>query len=614
VEWKVTRTVTERPYIVQYQESDWHFVERLCADEGIYYWFDLAEDATKLVFSDDSTTAPDMAGGAEIPYRDSANLDAAGDSVSEVKAGAILASDATRIIDYNPEKPKLALDSKAKADKGLFEVYDYPGRFAVPGEGDARAKRMLEALRAERSLLHGLTASARMRAGQLFEVVDHPVATLNGKLFCLSMAYHAAVSFTEGERGDVAQGLTAEWTSIPQSVPFRMRSTAPVRMTGGPQTGVVCGPPGKELYLDDTGRERVQFYWDRVGQKDDKASTPMRVGQLPMGGSMVRPRVGWEVLVAHDEGNVDAPGILNHLYDGQYPVPYPLPANKTRTAWQTATTPGGGSSNEIRFEDKAGSEEMFLNASKDMNVVVGDNKDKKVGNNHAHEVGANHDIKVGSNDVVEVKVDQEVSVGAMESLTVTGSRTVGVTGSSSSTIGATRMLTATMGHSIDANGGRTMTVGGAMMSVACLGVSRAVLGSLSVTVGGAWLSAAVAGMGHVTGGASAETVGGAKICAAGKDTGISVRGAAAVTVGGAHITAAGGDLAESAGGSMRMTVGGAILANATSIDIEAESEIVVQVGGATLTIKSSSVELKAPALASPGAIVAKKGGKIHHNP
>src|SRR6185436_264741 len=116
----------------------------------------------------------------------------------------------------------------------------------------------------------------------------------------------------------------------------------------------------------------VQHYWDREGKRDDKASTWMRVGQFPLGGSMILPRIGWDMLIGHHEGDIDRPAVVTHLYDGEHPVPYALPANKTRTAFQTATSPGGGSTNEMRFEDKAGSEEIFLNASKDMNVVVGD--------------------------------------------------------------------------------------------------------------------------------------------------------------------------------------------------------------------------------------------------
>ena len=617
VEWK-TKSYPARPHTAQYRESDWAFIERLCADEGIYYWFDMSDDATKLVFADDSSNAPEIEGGAAIPFRDDMRMRAETDCVTQVKTQVQIGSDAVMVTDYDHANPKLALNGHAtqKDTPGKLEIYDFPGYFETEAAGKARAELILESLRAGLMRVSGVSGGLRVSAGRLLKVVDHPNDSISDmELFCRDVIYEAKQSFSSsGGDNDQEVGLRTVWTCIPKADKCRMPMVGLTRSAGGPQTGVVCGPPGEEVHTDKNGMIRVQFYWDRGGKKDDKASTPMRVGQVPMGNSMVLPRVGWDLLVEHHEGDIDVPFIVSHLFDGQFKVPYALPANKTRTAWQTATTPGGGSANEVRFEDKKGSEEMFLNASKDMKVTVGDSKDEKVGNNHSHQIGANHDIKVGASHTVGVKADQQVSIGAAEMLTVSGSHSTQIVGANSETIGAARTMTVTGGHKVDADGGRSLTVGGSMVSVGALGLSRATLGSCSVTVGGAWISAAAKGLANITVGASAETIGGAKIQVGAAGVTLNVKGAVAETVGGAYVITAGQNAGETSGASLNVTVGGALIANAPNIYLEASSEISITVGGSSLTIKDGSIEVKAPAIATPGATVGKDGSAVHHNP
>lgn len=600
VRWEVAGGCPKRPYCAQFRESDWDFIERLLAEEGVYYGFELTDDETRIVFSDDSTAAPEIEGGAEIPYREN-DMVSTGDSVHHVRRGSTLRPSAVRLRDYSFEKPRLRLD--AKAGDGAHEVYVFPGRFRVPSEGDRRARIRLEALRASRLVVTGGSGSARLRPGLVFEVTEHPIASVNGRYLLVSADYDASEE----------AGLHVVWRAIPASTPFRAAGLRHTRGPGGPQTGVVVGAAGEEIHPDSSGRVRVQFYWDREGKRDDKASTWMRVGQVPLGGSMVLPRLGWDVLVEHHEGDIDQPLVISHLYDGHHPVPYALPGQKTRTAWQTATTPGGGSANEIRFEDGAGSEELFLNASKDMNVVVGDGLQEKIGVDCTRTIGSNRDVSVGANLKVTVLENQDVSIGGSETLDVSAARSVTIGGSETATIGASRSVTVTSGMNLDAKGGRTLTVGSTMTSASAMGVSRTALGTMAVTVGGSWISAAATGVSNMTGGASSEVVGGVKlhVGAAGCETG--VKGAAAETVGGAYVIAAGSNIGESSSGPLAVNVGGAFLANAPEIEIEGESEISIRCGGSSLTIKPGSVEIKAPLIAAPGAQITKKASTIKHN-
>lgn len=595
-----------KPYRAQYRETDWTFLTRILGEEGIYTHFELDDDKTVLVFADNSTAAPPIDGEAALPFHEGGGLRAVQQSVSHLRSYDRVTSDALRLRDYAFEKPRLSLDSTAGS--GGREVYRYRGRFRVPAEGDRLAKVALEARQCGGATVSGRTACSRLRPGLMFEVTDHPVAALNNRYFLTQVQVTAVESREAGGRQ-----ATFLWQAIALDQPFRPLVLDPIRRPGGVQTGIVVGPSGEEIHPDQSGRVRAQLYWDREGKKDDKASTWMRVGQFALGGSMLMPRVGWDMVVGFEEGDADEPVILSHLYDGKLRPPYSLPDNKTRTAWQTATTPGGGSSNEVRFEDKAGSEEIFINSSKDTLVTIGDNKSETVGVDHTEEVGSNLSADIGSNMQLGVGADQTVTVGGSETLTVSGNREVAVGASESATIGGSRTLSVSSGASLDATGGRSRTVGGSMTALSALGVSRAVLGSLSVTIGGSWITAAAAGLGNVTGGAGAETVGGAKIEVGAKGCTLSVKGAAAETVGGAYVIAAGGNAGETATGALAITVGGAFIGNAPKVSIEADSEISIRVGGASITVKASSVELKAPALASPAAKVVKVAGNITHN-
>lgn len=613
VRWDTSASYDKRPYTVQYNESDWAFIERVCAEEGIYYVFDCADDATTLVFADDSTKADPIDGDATLPFRDEAEMAHEAEAVFSIKSRVVVATNKTSLDDYDPKRPLLTLDAEAADGSGALEFYDFPGRYEQPSRGKVLAASTLGARRARRVLLEGGVSGTRLRPGKQFSIGGHPIDKLNGKCFCLALDLSARQGV--GEAAEAAQeGMWSRWEAMPATVLCRPMPRTAARTLPGPQTGVVCGPPGKELHTSDGGHIRVQFFWDRVGKRDDKASTWMRVGQFAVGGSMVVPRPGWEVIVEHHAGDADRPFVVQHLYDGKFRVPYSLPANKTRTSWQTATTPGDGSSNEIRFEDKKGSEEMFVNASKDMSVTIGDNSQIKVGANHTHKVGVNQEIDIDSNSMSGVTGDQTVTIGAMESLTVTGNRQTGIAGSDSQTVGAARIASLSSGKKCDADGGRTLSVGAAMLEVAAMSVSRAVLGSTSVTVGGAWISAAAMGLGNATAGAGSETVGAAKVQLGGAGVKTGVKGALSQTVGGAMIANAGGDTSEGAGGPLSISVGGAMVANGPTISIEAESKIEILVGGSSLTITSSSIELKAPSLASPGATIDKAGSQIHHNP
>jgi type VI secretion system secreted protein VgrG len=181
--------------------------------------------------------------------------------------------------------------------------------------------------------------------------------------------------------GDLADSFRCSFYAIPGTVPFRLDNKTPLPMIRGPQTAKIVGASGDEITTDQYGRVKVKFPWDRSSAQDDTASCWIRVSQLWAGnafGAMFIPRVGQEVIVEYLEGNPDCPIITGRVYNANVTVPYALPGEKTKSTIKSNSSTGGGGFNELRFEDKKGSEEIFINAQKDYNETVLNNKTVKI--------------------------------------------------------------------------------------------------------------------------------------------------------------------------------------------------------------------------------------------
>jgi type VI secretion system secreted protein VgrG len=218
-------------------------------------------------------------------------------------------------------------------------------------------------------------------------------------------------------------------TTIPKAVKFRTPQRTPRPILDGPQTATVVAPPGsqeEEIHTDALGRCKVRFHWDRYAKNDDTASCWMRTSQQQTSGSMVLPRVGWEVIVEFLEGNPDRPIVTGRVFNGRYMPPYALPEGKSRTAIKTHSSPGGKGVNEIRMEDKAGSEEVKIASQKDTTLATANNKTTSVANDASKNVNVNVTLTVGSNQTVKVTNGYKNTVGAAQTTSVGGNRAVEV--------------------------------------------------------------------------------------------------------------------------------------------------------------------------------------------
>jgi len=601
----VTGSYAVAPHWLQHRESDWAFAERIAAQAGIYYFFDPSDSETPLTLGDDSTAAADAEGDPFLYRPDPGITPGAGVAFAiEIEERATTGKIVVR--DYTPEKPQVSLESTFGS--GEDARYEWALGFSEGAAAKQAAERRAQALSSTGRRVRGSVSTFGPIPGRAFTIEEHPHPALGSKLFCLALEIHAVERQVQGATNMVRIAFEAR----PLADPHRPRPLAPPPV--GPMPACVVGASGEEILVDKAGRIRAQLWSDRDGKKDEHASTPMRVAQPLMENSMVTPRIGWEVLVAPELGLPERPMVLGSLYDAQRPPPYALPSQRTITSWRTATSPDNGKFHEMKFEDKAGSELVHFHSAKDGKIAVDDQKQLRIGHDHEHEVGGGQKLHVKENASLEIKEDQSFTVGADEKLTVKNDRTIDVRGKETGRVDSNRNQALQKGIDVDVDGDRKLTVGAAMKLESQAGISYEVLDAFQGTVGGAYMAKAAKGMDVVVGKDARTTIGAARLVKAEKGWSLDIEGKLSETIGAACVFDALGDASEASEKAFAATIGGALVGSAPVIEIIAEEELVILVGGSSLTLKKNEIELKSVAIASPAPMIVEKGSKVQHNP
>ncbi len=566
VQFSLQRKPEKRTYCVQYRETDLDFVKRLLEHEGIFYVIEHDDESAKITFADARSTFEPIPGD---PVQHLVDDDMHGGGIHELVVETSVTPGRVTLSDYNLETPSTDLKVKQGADgMVLGDWFEYPAGHQTPSEGQVLAKLRMEAFLAQRTVVTGRCDNHGFRAGALF-TLDHASREDLNQEYLLRSIEHRFVAVAHDDGGhDEGDAYHNRFSAIPSARTYRPPVVTPRASVKGLHSAVVTGPAGSEIHTDRLGRMKGKLFWDRVGKEDDKSSCWIRVVQLPIGGSMALARVGWEMSVAYLDGDPDRPVAVSRLYNTEKTSPYAYPAAKTRMSLQTASSPGGGKTNEIRMEDGGGGQEFFLNASKDYLGETGNNKTEKVGVDEKREVGSNSEWTVVSN--------QSITIGGSESTTVSGAATLTVTADRTKSVGGSETVSVSSDEATTITGSDTEVTGGSHTTLAALGVNRTSVGSHSLTVGGSMIDAAVAGVGVVVAGARSETVGGAKIGVSGGSVTESVFGALARTVGGVAVNAAGANRKGTSKGASALTVGGVVMANA----------------GGQVTLKAKKISIK----------------------
>ena len=379
-----------RDYCVQYEECALHFIQRLCEEEGVCFFFDHQAEREVLLLGDGPHVFDTLPNHPRVRHFDEPHLYEEG--VWDFRATSTLTSGATVLRDFRFQQPSLEMEVRAEGKAHReYPTYSYPGEYVDPGLGQLLATLRLEEQVGGRHRYCGQSSFRALLPGYKFTLDGHRRRACNQEYLIVAVE-HTGVqpqALPQAPAGTDEPNSSAHKLSyqnrvecIPAGVTFRPARVTPRPQISGVQTAVVVGPPGEEIHCDEYGRVKVQFHWDRRGKKDDHSSCWIRVSQPWSGvgqGGVFMPRVGQEVVVQFLDGDPDRPLIVGRVYNGENPLPYELPAAKTISTLRSASTPGGEGYNELRFNDQRGHEQLHLHAQRELSVVVGHNHHRQVG-------------------------------------------------------------------------------------------------------------------------------------------------------------------------------------------------------------------------------------------
>ncbi|MFO0618113.1 MAG: type VI secretion system tip protein TssI/VgrG [Polyangiaceae bacterium] len=487
--WQALRTTLgedypKREYAVQYQESDYHFLKRILAEEGIYFYFERTADPTVPSYDDSRAGKLDdqsefdqldvlvLADGAGYPSAfaatpvltdDATGLQKGGDVIASFEPASRFKSDAVLLRDYDFERPQQVLEAESARDPAesaigslqpferkdedirrarFHRVYEHRGEYLVPDVSEARTRRQLEQQRRNALRGTGRSAARHLMPGYRFKVqlgISHNLPELTEDLVVTRIEHRGHIPEHSALTDTV---YTNEIEFVPASVPYRPKRPKP-RTIQVTESATVCGKEDGSVYTDEYGRIRVQFHWDLEGGMNEQSTTWLRVVQGWSGaayGLQFIPRVGMEVMVSFLGGDPDSPVVLGAVYNRTHPHPFRLAnpddalghGQPLRSGIRTQSYPGGAGFNELSFEDTSGAEQLFLHAARDLDTVVKRNQSTQIARSQIVDVGENQ-----TNRVVENRAE---SIGGRSERTVGGDETNAVKGNRSTAIGGVEAL------------------------------------------------------------------------------------------------------------------------------------------------------------------------------
>ncbi|CAI0759517.1 type VI secretion system Vgr family protein [Serratia entomophila] len=420
-------------YCVQYNESSFNFISRLMELEGIYYYFKHEMGKHTLVLGDAPHHHQPYPGYEMIPY----HLTPSGGSTSEEGISQWTLSDRVTpgiysLDDYDFRKPNAwlfqARQNPVSPTPGQIDVYDWPGRYTEHQQGEFYARIRQEAWQAEHQQIKGTATALGIAPGSTFTLYNAPHADDNREYLTLQAKYRLKENrYASGDAQSSEHRI--DFTVLPADIPWHPAQQAPWPKTHGPQTARVVGPAGESIWTDKYGRIKVKFHWDRFGPKDDGSSCWVRVSSAWAGqgyGGVQIPRVNDEVVVDFINGDPDRPIVTGRVYNDASMPPWALPAAATQMGFMSRTKDGtADNANALRFEDKAGAEQVWIQAERNMDTQVKNDESHSIDNDHTHLVGGNQIKRVVLNQATGVKGDASALTGKTRADNVVEAFTLG---------------------------------------------------------------------------------------------------------------------------------------------------------------------------------------------
>ena len=541
VKKELTSTYRTYEYCVQYRETDFNFVSRLMEQEGIYYYFKHAEGQHTLILADSYAAHTSFERFAELPFvthERAARMEQ--NSITQWNLSREIQPGRYMMDDYDFKKPSVELQAQTKIDRqhdlADYEMYDYPGEYVTADEGSEYVRTRIEELHSQFEQANGSATARGICNGYLFKLAGHPRSDQNREYLVTSTVHQ--LEYNEYEALDsTGSNYNCNFTVLNSREPFRSQRITPRPFVQGPQTAVVVGPSGDEIYTDQYGRVKVQFHWDRRGEKNENSSCWMRVSHPWAGknwGMIAIPRIGQEVIVDFLEGDPDQPIITGRVYNAEQMPPYELPANMTQTGILTRSSKGGSgaNANELRFEDKTGSEQVYLHAEKNQDIEVendethwvGHDRTKTIDNDETVHVKHNRTETVGNDENINIIQNRTETVGGNESITVIQNRTEIVGGNESVTVNKNRERTVILNEMVRVMLTRTRFTGVNDL-VTVIGAQEVGVGGYRLVAVGAYQDVKIKGfLKEDIGVNREELVGGSRTSTVDKNDNLTVKG------------------------------------------------------------------------------------------
>lgn len=470
-----------REYCTQYAESDFELIQRLCAEDGIAWHHQHSPEGHLLVFTDDQTYFPKL---GETPYQQDCGMVTEHPVVSGFSMRFSTRTNTVTRRDYDMQRPSLLLQSSFTAEfSPELEDYRYPLKHDNEKRGKQLARQALERHRFDYQIAEGRSDQPCLRSGHFFNLTGHPRKTCNDLWLLLSVTHtgRQPQALEEALTGDVkpedgfTQGYRNSFRAIPWDMFYRppMCSRKTLLVT---QTARVTGPAGEEIYCDEFGRVKVEFHWDRAELDSERSSCWLRVASNWAGegfGSVTIPRVGMEVVVTYLEGDPDQPLITGCVANKVTSVPYTLPEHKSKTVLRSNSSPHTGGYNELSIEDRAGLEQIYLRAERDLEQLILHDSNTRIGHDRRQQVSRNSLSVIEGDEVHTTRGVRETMIGGNELLSITGNSSTSAGGTLVIQAGAQASLNAA-NIVIDAGASLTLMAGGHHLLITAGGIFSSV--------------------------------------------------------------------------------------------------------------------------------------------
>lgn len=612
VKFELSESYEPREFTVQYCETTFNFISRLLEDEGIYYFFVHTPEGHHLVFGDRPAVFEDHEGHFEdtepVTFGLTQSADISYEPVERFRRRRALRTTSVQLRDFEFKTPRVPPEATRDAhDAWPLPYYEYGAGFSKNANGVRKATARLSELRGDADTASGESSALGLRVGGVFHVEGGAEEISAGSFALLELETSGSQQGSSAEENYAAKN---SFRGLPLGSPYAPPKRAQKPRILGHQTAVVTGRDQEDqsIHVDEFGRIKVHFYWDRLGPLDDQSSCWIRVNQVPLGGSMILPRLGWEVSVVFLGGDPDRPLVVGRVYNAELTPPMALPAAKASTSLKSMSSPGAAGSNEITMGDSGGSQGFAIKAQKDLNIQVNydSTTEIKVDDEHSIQknlsrsvavddsltVSANQKVTVGANLSTKVGASHSVSVGANDTSNATANFVEKVGGNRSYTVGA-NATTISNGNQSKITGDVTRTVGAAELVVSAQGISDNIIGNSTASVGAARIHLTHGTHGEVVAQMRSQTVAAAELHMVSGSYRIDCEGAASTLVGAVCMQKVKGDIKVSAPMISLLGAVGQFKGGSSELKLS----------GGPLTIKGSKISVK-------GALIKKTGASL----